>query len=229
MSYYRKFIPKFAELAKPLMDLSSLHPTQFKWLPIHQQSFDNMIRAIEINTSLNLPDPQKPFFVQTDASDVAGAGRVFQKDDQGNELLMACVSRTFTKAERKYGTFRKEVLALLYCLKSMDFFLRFANKLVILIDAKSILFLRLCKESQGILLRFSLELSKYEAEIHHVPGVENEVSDVLSRNHKNIDDIVKESKEKNILSEKQTEQILARLTIPQGKRFSSEEVSQKRS
>jgi len=35
---------------------------------------------------------------------------------------------------------------------------------------------------------------------------------------------VKESKEKNILSEKQSEQILARLTIPQGKRFSSEEV-----
>jgi hypothetical protein len=109
-------------------------------------------------------------------------------------------------------------------LKSIDFFLRFANKLVILIDAKSILFLRLCKESQGILLRFSLELSKYEAEIHDVPGVENEVSDVLSRNHKYIDDIVKESKEKNILSEKQTEQILARLMIPQGKHFSSEEV-----
>ncbi len=56
------------------------------------------------------------------------------------------------------------------------------------------------KESWFIpLSRFSLELSKYEAEIHHVPGVENEVSDVLSRNHKNIDDIVKESKEKNDL------------------------------
>ncbi len=120
MSYNRKFIPKFAEFAKPLMDLSSL---QFKWLPIHQQSFDNMIRAIKINTSLHLPDPKKTFFVQTDASDVAGAGRVFQKYDQGNELLMACVSRTFTKAERKYRTFRKEVLALFYCLKSMDFFL----------------------------------------------------------------------------------------------------------
>jgi hypothetical protein len=39
-----------------------------------------------------------------------------------------------------------------------------------------------------------------------------------------MDDIVKESKEKNILSEKQTEQILARLMIPQGKHFSSEEV-----
>ncbi len=155
------------------MDLSTLHPSQFKWNQIHQKAFESMIDAIQVNTSLNLPDPSKPFFVQTDASDVAGAGRVFQKDDQGNELLMACVSRTFTRAERKYGTFRKEVLSLLYCLKSMDFFLRFASKLIILIDAKSIVFLRLCKESQGILLRFSLELSKYDAEIHHVPGVEN--------------------------------------------------------
>ncbi len=57
MSYYRKFISKRAELAKPLMDLSALHPTQFKWLTCHQQSFDNMIKAIKINTSLHLPDP----------------------------------------------------------------------------------------------------------------------------------------------------------------------------
>ncbi len=82
----------------------------------------------------------------------------------------------------------------------------------------------MCKESQGILLRFSLELSKYDAEIHHVPGVEKEVSDVLSRHHKDIDGIIKETKDKNILSEKQAEQILARLTIPSGNRFSPEEV-----
>jgi hypothetical protein len=43
------------------MDLSALHPTQFKWLPLHQQSFDSMIKAMETKTSLNLPDPKKPF------------------------------------------------------------------------------------------------------------------------------------------------------------------------
>ena len=144
--------------------------------------------------------------------------------EYSRETEIPCVSRTFTRAESKYGTFRKEVLSLLYCLKSMDFFLRFASKLIILIDAKSIVFLRLCKESQGILLRFSLELSKYDAEIHHVPGVENEVSDVLSRHHKDIDGIIKETKDRNILSEKQSKQILARLTIPSGKKFSPEEV-----
>ena len=117
MSYYRSFIPKFAELAKPLMELSTFYLSQFKWHAIHQKAFESMIDAIQTHTSLNLLDPSKPFFVQTDAPDVAGVGRVFQKDDQGNEFLMACVSETFTRAERKYGTFRKEVLSLLYCLK----------------------------------------------------------------------------------------------------------------
>ncbi len=76
MSYYRRFIPKLAELAKPLMDLSSLHPSQFKWQEIHQKAFESMIDAIQNNTSLNLPDPSKPFCIQTDAPDVAGAGRL---------------------------------------------------------------------------------------------------------------------------------------------------------
>ena len=225
MSYYRRFIPKFADLAKPLMDISNVHPKQFKWLQIHEDAFNNMLEAIKLNTSLNLPDPQKTFYVQTDASDVAGAGRIFQKDEEGNEKLLACVSRTFTKAERKYGVFRKEVLALLYCLKSMDFFLRFAPKLVFLIDAKSIIFLRLCKESAGILLRFSLELSKYEAEIHHIPGAKNEISDLMSRAHKDIESIITENKQKNILSEKQSSAILDRLTIPSGQIFTPEEVA----
>jgi hypothetical protein len=202
MAYYRRFIPYFSDLAKPLTQLynDNIHPKQFKWLPEHDEAYNRMIQAIEENTSLNLPDPHDTFYLQTDASDVAGAGRVFQKTKDGEEKLLACISRTFTKAERKYGVFRKEVLSLLYCLKSMDFFLRFAPKLVFLIDAKSIIFLRLCRESAGILLRFSLELSKYDAEIHHVPGTKNEISDLMSRAHKDISSILQDNKEKNILT-----------------------------
>jgi hypothetical protein len=46
-----------------------------------------MIDALQNNTSLNLPYPSKPFFVQTDASDIAGARRVFQKDDKAMNCL----------------------------------------------------------------------------------------------------------------------------------------------
>ena len=117
------------------------------------------------------------------------AGRVFQKDEDGNKMPIACVSRTFTKTERAYSTVKKEVLALLYTMRTMDFFLRFANRIIILVDAKTILYLRLCKEAAGILLQFSIELSKYEAEVIHVKGKNNEVADVLSRQHKDIDEL----------------------------------------
>ena len=225
LAYYRKFIPKFAEISQPLMDLAILHPKQFKWTDDHEKRFRMLIDAIVENSSLHLPDPTKEFYVQTDASQNCGAGRVFQKDKDGNELLLACVSRTFTKSERVYSTVKKEVLALLYTLRTMDFFLRYAPKLVILVDAQAIVFLRLCKDSQGILLRFSLELSKYDAEVHHVPGVNNEVSDVLSRHHVGIDKILEEAKSSKPMTEEQTVLFLKRLCIPENYVFSKEEVA----
>ena len=224
LSFYRKFIPKFAEISRPILELGGLHGKQFKWTRLHDLHFYKLIRAMVTHTELHLPDPNKPFYVQTDASEFCGAGRVFQKDDEGHELLLACVSRTFSKTERKYGICRKETLALLYTLKSMDFFLRYANKVILLVDAKSILFLRMCRESAGILLRFSLELSNYEAEIYHVPGTENQISDLLSRQHKSLSDLIKEHKNRHILTEQQTQAILDRLTIPEGKHFTADEV-----
>jgi hypothetical protein len=136
ISVYRNFIPRFDEHTNFLQELSSLHHKQFKWSSEHQQRFNALINVIQNHTSLNSPDPSKPFYIQSDASDVAGAGRVFQKDHQGHELLLACVSRTFTTSERSYSIFKKEVLALLYTLKALDFYLRSANKVIILIDAK---------------------------------------------------------------------------------------------
>ena len=224
MSYYRQFLPRFAEVSFPIMELAPLHHKQFKWTNIQELAFRKLKNMLLQYTSVNIPDPFKPFYVQTDASQYCGAGRVFQKDKEGNELLLACLSRTFTRTERNYGIFRKETLALLYTLKAMDFFLRFAAKIIIMVDAKSILFLRMCKESAGILLRFSIEISKYEAEIYHIPGEQNIISDILSRQNESLDEIIKQHKNRHILTEKQTEEILQRLCIPEGRIFTPEEV-----
>jgi hypothetical protein len=225
LSYYRRFVPRFATLTQELMDLTTLHPKQFKLTDTQKEQFTTLIDTMCKNTVLYLPDPDKPYYVQTDASQFCGAGKVFQKGDDGSEQLLACISRTFTKAEQRYSTIKKEVLALLYTLRAMDFFLRFANKIVILIDARSIVYLRMCKDSAGILLRFSLELSKYNAEVQHVPGIQNEVADVLSRQHRNIDQIVSENKDHPILSEKQTVEWLDRLSMPKTYHFTPEQVA----
>jgi hypothetical protein len=225
LAYYRKFIFDFAGLAHCIMEIALAHPRSFKWTPLHENNFRQIISLMCKHHSLYLPDPSRPYYVQSDASHYAGAGRLYQLDDEGNERLLGCVSRTFTKTERVYSVVKKEVLALLYTLRTMDFFLRFADNIKILVDAQAILFLRLCKDSAGILLRFSLELSKYEAEIHHVPGVENEVCDVLSRHHTDIDKIVDECKKQPPMTEKQALDLLARLKLPDGLKFSKEEVA----
>ena len=83
----------------------------------------------------------------------------------------------------------------------------------------------MCKESQGILLRFSLELSKYQAEIIHVPGENNETADVLSRHHTDIEKIQQEEGIQTPLTETQASEILRKLKIPSGTRFTREEVA----
>ena len=213
-SYYRNFIPDFSTHSRELMELSNLHPSQFSFTQTHETLFRNLIKHICNHTTSYFPVPNKPFYIQTDASLYCAGGRLYQLDDNKNERLIAAVSRTFTKTERNYSIFKKEALALLYTLRSMEFFIRYAPKLIILVDAKALIYIRLAKESTGILLRFSLELSKYEADIIHVPGKDNEISDLLSRSHKDITDIQMDIANNKTINEKETIRIIRALTLP---------------
>ena len=203
-----------------------LHHKTFKWTEEMIDSFKTLKNCLSESTCLYVPDPSRPFYVQTDASFYCGAGQIYQYDDDQRQRLLCCVSRTFTKSERKYGIFRKEVLALLYCLKTMDFFLRFAQNIIAVIDAKSIIYLRLCKDSEGILLRFSLALAFYDLQVVHKPSKENFFSDTLSRVHADIHDIKHHERSVEPLTEAQAERLLSRLVLKEGYKFSVEEVKQ---
>ena len=65
----------------------------------------------------------------------------------------------------------------------------------------------------------------YDAEIHQVPGVNNEVADVLSRHHTKIDKIFKDERLTKCLSEKQSIELLKRLRMPTNKIFTKEEMA----
>jgi len=213
-SYYRHFVPHFATITRDLMQMTTLPAKDFKFLPHHEQKFRDIIKVISENAKTYFPDMDKPFYVQTDASMFCAGGRLFQKDSDDNEKLIAAVSRTFTKTEQNYTIYKKEALALLYTLRSMDYYIQFAPKLIIMVDSKALTYIRLAKESSGILLRFSLELSKYEADIIHVPGEQNEISDLLSRQHKDIARIENDNNSKKTISEKDTIKIVEALTMP---------------
>jgi hypothetical protein len=70
-----------------------------------------------------------------------------------------------------------------------------------------------------------MELSLYDCEIHHVKGEDNEISDILSRHHPDIDQLKEDMKAAKPMSEQKNVALLNRLRMPEGEIFTKEEVA----
>ena len=109
-NYYRRFIKDFAQLARPLHRLTE-RTAPFTWTQECQESFDRLRECLCSAPILAYPDFQRPFILDTDASDTGLGGVLSQADDQGRERVIAYGSRLLTKPERKYCVTRRELLA----------------------------------------------------------------------------------------------------------------------
>jgi len=183
-SFFRAFIPGFARISKPINDLAHSKST-FKWEKQHEDAKDLLYKTIKENSKLDLYDPSLPLHLHTDASQESAGGFVSQP--QGHKsLVLFNFSRLFTPAEVNSSTFRKEILAALYGLKSYDFLFRGAKEIVLHIDARALCFIRFCKASDPYVHRLSNELSEYNiTKIISVPTVMHAPADYLSRMNKN--------------------------------------------
>ena len=69
--YYRKFIPRYADIARPLNVLTR-KDTAFEWSDICQRSFDLLKAMVSEEPILVYPDPSKPFVLFTDQVNMLG-------------------------------------------------------------------------------------------------------------------------------------------------------------
>ena len=70
IGYYRKFVPRFADVARPLTNLTRLDQP-FEWSDKCQASFELLKEALIKEPILRFPDPNKPYTLYTDASKYA--------------------------------------------------------------------------------------------------------------------------------------------------------------
>ena len=70
IGYYRKFIPKFSDVARPLTNLTK-KDVPFEWTPECQQTFQLLKDLLMAEPILKYPDPNKPYVLYTDASKYA--------------------------------------------------------------------------------------------------------------------------------------------------------------
>ena len=78
VGYYHKFVPRFADLSRPLTKLTQ-QSVEFQWTEKCQKSFDNLRELLTKYPILRYPDPSKDYTLFTDASKFGYAVVLTQK------------------------------------------------------------------------------------------------------------------------------------------------------
>ena len=179
--YYRRFIPDFASVATPLSDLTRKSaPEKVVWATQCNRAFTELKRRLCSEPILKSPDFDRPFVLQTDASD-RGIGAVLsQTDADGLEHPVAYFSRKLLPREEKYATIEKECLAIKLAVEAFSVYL-LGRHFTIQTDHRSLEWLDRLKGSNAKLTRWSLALQPYHFTIKHRPGAQNNNADALSR------------------------------------------------
>ena len=79
VGYYRKFISRVADAARPMTKLTRKEVKKFEWTAECQQSFDYLTTCLTEVPILKYPDQSKRYVVFTDASDQAAAAVLTQE------------------------------------------------------------------------------------------------------------------------------------------------------
>ncbi|GJP42069.1 hypothetical protein CLOM_g1661 [Closterium sp. NIES-68] len=115
-NYYSRFVPQYAKLAAPLTNLLKKN-TPYKWETKHQEAMEQLKQALTSAPVLILPDPERDYVIEADASDQAVGAVLMQ--DQGNGLQpIAYLSKKLHGAELNYPIHDKEALAIVIAFKA---------------------------------------------------------------------------------------------------------------
>ena len=176
--YYRKFINKFAVIARPLHRLTE-KGREFKWTKECSEAFAELKDRLTSAPLLVHPDMNSQFILDTDACG-EGIGAVLSQVREGKERVVAYASRALTKTEKKYCVTRKELLAVITFVKYFRHYL-FGQKFVIRTDHSALRWLYNFKDPEGQVARWIEVLNCYNFEIQHRPGLRHRNADALSR------------------------------------------------
>jgi hypothetical protein len=175
------FIKNFGAIAKPLHDLTKKN-AEFRWTEEQEQAFQQIRDAIIAEPVLVLPDPRKPFEVETDASDYAIGGQLGQRDEDGKLHPVAFFSQKLTDTQLNYPIHDKELLAIIKAFEEWRPHLSGTSYTVqVYTDHKNLQYFTTTKELNGRQTRWYEFLTPFDFVIKYVKGSENARADALSR------------------------------------------------
>jgi len=172
LGYYREYVPRYAEMAKPLTNLTrDCVPCKLGklWTEECQTALDSLCQQLTSHRVLRVPSEGQPFILHTDSSGKAVGASLGQLDEDGVEQPLAFASQKLTPAQQIWSTIEREAYAVIWALnKYRD--LIFGSKITVYCDNNPLLYIRVCAPKSAKRLRWSLALQEFDLYFVHKKG-----------------------------------------------------------
>jgi hypothetical protein len=116
-SYYRRFIPNFSKITKPVTELLKKE-SKYAWSDACDEAFKHLKKLLTTSSVLAQPDTAKPFDVYCDSSGTGLEGVLMQEG-----RVISYSSRHLRRHEEHYPTHNLELVAVVMALRTWHHYL----------------------------------------------------------------------------------------------------------
>ncbi|GFX85932.1 transposon Tf2-9 polyprotein [Trichonephila clavipes] len=177
--YFRKFIPAYSQIAKPLSDLTR-KDNPFMFEQPQMEAFEKLKKLLTESPVLSIFQQGRTTELHTDASQQGYGAVLLQQAEDGKLHPVQYMSQKTTPAEEKYSSYELEVLAVVNALKKFRTYL-LGNHFKIITDCSAFQKTMDKKDLVTRVARWTLLLEEYDYEMVHRSGQRMQHVDALSR------------------------------------------------
>ena len=175
--YYRRYVGDFAAIARPLHQLTE-KLKEFHWNPEAHKAFEQPRDCLTSTPNLAFPSMKEPFILYTDASQYA-IGAVLAQVHNGLERVICHASKSLNKAQSRYSTTRRELLAIVNYTRHFKHNL--GRQFKIIPDHRALQWVHNSKDPDALTARWLEKLAAFDYEIEHRSGKSTGHADCMSR------------------------------------------------
>ncbi|GFX92386.1 transposon Tf2-9 polyprotein [Trichonephila clavipes] len=177
--YFRKFIPAYSQIAKPLSDLTR-KDNSFMFEQPQMEAIEKLKKLLTESPVLSIFQQGRTTELHTDTSQQGYGAILLQEAEDGKLHPVQYMSQKTTPAEEKYSSYELEVLAVVNALKKFRTYL-LGNHFKIITDCSAFQKTMDKKDLVTRVARWTLLLEEYDYEIVHRSGQRMQHVDALSR------------------------------------------------
>ena len=186
VGYYRKFIPRFADIARPMTNLTK-QDIPFERTMQCQAAFEMLKEAIITSPILKYPDPNKGYTLFTDARKYAWPcvlTQEYQYEKDGKEYRInhpiTFASGLFKGSQMNWAALTKEAFAIYSSIKKLSYYLEDAD---IVLKSDHLPLKKFLQKNtlNSKVNNWAVEISPYRIKFEYIKGIKNTLADTMSR------------------------------------------------